>query len=213
MATQNIIDISIPINDGMISWPGDPAVEVSKTMDVACGDCATVSRLNMGSHTGTHVDAISHFKADGLTIDQMDLSVYVGPVLVVDVPQMPEITAKALFDMDINWSGIQRVIFKTDNSKTQWWAEPFNNDFVHLSLGAAQFLTGEGVQLIGIDYLSVEGFYSQGAVVHHHLLEHQVHIVEGLNLTEVIPGWYEIVCLPLKIANGDGAPARVILRR
>ncbi len=208
-----IIDISVPLSSTMVTWPGDPAVKIEKTMDVCCGDDATVSRLDFGSHTGTHVDSVSHFKAGGKTIDEMDLSVYIGPATVIDLSDADVINADCLKNLLIDdWSTIKRIIFKTKNSNTQWWQEPFNKQFVHLSLDGAEFLTAQGVKLIGVDYLSVEGFHSQGAPVHHHLLDHEVHIVEGLMLNTVTAGQYELICLPLKIKQGDGAPARVVLR-
>jgi len=205
-----IIDISVPISNQIVTWPGDSAVVIHKTADVCCGDEATVSRLDLGSHTGTHVDAVSHFKSGGATLDEMDLSVYIGPASVVDVGVADVIDLATLEKYD--WTNVTRVLFKTKNSQTQWWKEPFNERFVHLTIDGAQFLTAQGVQLIGVDYLSVEGYGSPGAPVHHHLLAHNVHIVEGLYLADVTPGPYELICLPLKIYQGDGAPARVVLR-
>jgi arylformamidase len=217
--TGTLYDVSVPVFTGLVSWPGDPGVQVERTLDLHHGDPATVSMLRMGSHTGTHVDALSHFKLDAPTLDGMDLQTYIGKALVVEIedPQaitLGELQRKPSF-LDLRKA--ERVLFKTVNSQTPWYREPFNENFCHLSPHAADFLIELGVKLVGIDYLSVEAYhaktlYELDAPTHHRLMEAGVHIVEGLNLSQVPPGWYEMICLPLKILDGDGAPARVILR-
>lgn len=219
MASGTIYDISVPISNQLPSWPGDPGIQIDRTLDLNHGDPATVSFLKMGSHTGTHVDAFSHFKPDGLSLDAMDLSRYVGRVLVVEIEDPEKIT---LGELQRNPSFLdlrkaERVLFKTINSRKHWHTQPFNEQFCHLNPHAADFLIELGVKLIGIDYLSVEGFhaktlYEEEAPTHHRLMNAGVYIVEGLNLNGIKPGWYEMVCLPMKIVDGDGAPARVILR-
>lgn len=219
--TQNrtLYDISVPIANTLVSWPGDPGIEVERTLDLCCGDPATVSFLRMGSHTGTHVDAFSHFKPDGRSLDSMDLSVYVGRALVVEIEDPRCITVGELqrnpHFLDLRKA--ERVLFKTINSASEWFNQPFNEDFCHLNPYAAGFLVELDVKLVGIDYLSVEGFhaktlYEADAPTHHCLMDAQVAILEGLYLKDIKPGWYEIICLPLKIQDGDGAPARVVLR-
>jgi arylformamidase len=217
--TGAIYDISVPIFNQMVSWPGDPGVQVERTLDLQCGDPATVSFLRMGSHTGTHVDAISHFKGGGITLDEMDLGLYIGRALVVEIEDPRAIT---LGELQRNPSFLdlrkaERVLFKTVNSQTDWFREPFNEHFCHLNPHAADFLIELGVQLVGIDYLSVEAYhakslYEADAPTHHRLMDAGVHILEGLDLKNISPGWYELICLPLKVAGGDGAPARVVLR-
>lgn len=223
-AIQKIYDVSIPVENGMVVWPGDPDVSVTRTLDVCCGDVATVSQLRMGSHTGTHVDAFSHFLKEGAPLDRMPLEIYVGPALVVDlIPVMGDtttVTPAHLESIDLenrlNQSpdpkGIRRVLFKTANSARTWNEQAFNPEFIHLSPETAQRLVDWGVHLVGVDYLSVEGFHTTGAPTHHILMRHQVYIVEGLQLQAISPDWYELICLPLKLRDGDGAPARVILR-
>jgi arylformamidase len=218
-ATTTIYDISVPISNHLVSWPGDPGVQIDKTLDLSQGDPATVSFLRMGSHTGTHVDAFSHFKPGGQTVDEMDLSRYIGPALVIEIEDPERIT---LGELQRNPSFLdlrkaKRVLFKTANSRNDWHTQPFNEHFCHLNPHAADFLIELGVQLVGIDYLSVEGYhakalYEADAPSHHKLLDAGVYLVEGLTLKNIKPGWYEMICLPLKIKSGDGAPARVVLR-
>jgi arylformamidase len=217
--SQTLIDISIPLSHQMIAWPGDPGVEITRTLDVCCGDPATVSFLKLGSHTGTHVDAFSHFKQDGHSLSEMDVSPYIGPAVVVEIEDPEKIT---LGELQRNPSFLdlrkaERVLFKTVNSEQEWYKQPFNEHFCHLNPHAADFLVELGVKLVGIDYLSVEAFhaktlYEEEAPTHHRLMNAGVYILEGLTLKGVKPGWYELLCLPLKLENGDGAPARAVLR-
>lgn len=217
--SRTIYDISVPISNELVTWPGDPGIEVERTLDLNCGDPATVSFLRMGSHTGTHVDAFSHFKQDGRSLDGMDLSIFVGRALVVEIEDPRCVTVGELqrnpHFLDLRKA--KRVLFKTVNSQQDWYQKPFNENFCHLNPYAAAFLIELGVQLVGIDYLSVESYhaktlYEEEAPTHHRLMDAGVYILEGLNLKSVKPGWYELICLPLNIQNGDGAPARVILR-
>jgi arylformamidase len=200
----------------MIAWPGDPAVTVKPVLSLDKADPAAVSRLDFGSHTGTHVDAFSHFKPHGLSVDQMSLAPYLGPVLVLPLPKEPVITPCALDHLLVDWEvdgvKIERLLIKTDNSQQAWSEAPFDKQFVHLNEDAAQYLVARGLRLVGMDYLSVDGFYAEGVPVHHCLMDAGVYILEGLDLSAVPAGWYELLCLPLKIAGCDGAPARVVLR-
>lgn len=214
-----VYDISVPISESLPVWPGDPALRIEKTMTLENGDPAAVSALYLGSHTGTHVDAFSHFKPDGLTLDAMDLGVYMGPALVMEVEDPTRITRGELQRNPafLDLRKAKRVLFKTVNSQTEWYRQPFNPEFCHLSPNAAEFLVSLGIQLVGIDALSVDGYhatalYDEDVPVHHRLMDGGVYIVEGLNLTHIAPGWYDLTCLPLLIQGGDGAPARVALR-
>lgn len=214
-----LYDITVPIHSKMVVWPGDPPVSVETVLDVCCGDVATVRRLNFGSHTGTHVDAFSHFKPEGKNLDEMDLSVYLGPARLVEVPlECKIVTAEVLTALGVDssegfWPNeTRRLILKTANSQTEWVNEPFQEQFVHLSPDAANYLVACGVHLIGVDYLSVEGYFAQNAPTHHQLMDAGVYILEGLTLQAVPEGIYELICLPLKIQSADGAPARVVLR-
>jgi arylformamidase len=201
-------DISVPISPAMHVYPGDPAVSVEKTMRIANGDVANVTTLNFGTHTGTHVDAPHHFVDGAMTVDKIPLNLLVGRARVVEVTA-PVISAAVLGEFD--FTADARVLFKTRNSYL--WREPsFVRDFVHLTKDAAELLVGAGIKVVGIDYLSVEKFGFDQPDVHRTLLSKGTVIIEGLDLSEVEPGDYELICLPLRIQDGDGAPARVVLR-
>ena len=194
----------------MHTYPGDPAVEVQPASAIAKGDSNNSSRLVMGSHTGTHIDAPRHFIEDMLPVDKLPLDVLVGKAYVAEILTTTQISVKDLEKAAIP-PGTKRVIFKTVNSKLIWKAKEFQTDYISLSVEGAQWLLQRGVRLVGIDYLSIEKFNSPEHEVHHTLLEANVVILEGLNLTGVSPGEYTLCCLPLKISEGDGAPARAVL--
>jgi arylformamidase len=206
-----IYDITVPIRAGMPIYEGDPAVEIATWSALQKGDSANVSFLHLGAHTGTHVDAPAHFIEGARKIDALLLDVLIGPARVVLVPDdVAEIDANFLKSSDL--MGVERLLFHTRNSS--FWSEGFRKDFTHLSPEAAEMLVGMGIKLVGTDYLSIEKFHSGHHRTHLALLSHNVVIVEGLNLSTVPAGDYELICLPLKIADGagDGAPARVVLR-
>jgi arylformamidase len=167
--------------------------------------------LSFGSHTGTHVDPPAHFVAGRATLDELSLEVLIGPARVVDVGEISAIDAATI--ASANLTGVERVLFKTRNSRL-WQAgvREFEREFVYLETEAAARLVALGVKLVGIDYLSVEKFNFEQPTTHYALLGNNVVIVEGLNLTGVAAGDYELICLPMKIQNGDGGPARVVLR-
>lgn len=205
----DIIDISVPIYTGMAFYPGDPGAAVEARRSIDKGDVANISELRLGSHCGTHVDAPHHFKNDHRTIDRIPLDAMVGPARVLDLTGAdgmisgPDLKAAGA-------EGATRVLLKTKNSKL--WGEPeFSRGYVSLSEGAATHLVESGVVLVGIDYLSVERFKSDTFGVHHTLLAAAVVVLEGIDLSGVAPGDYELVCLPLKVKGGDGAPARAVL--
>jgi len=205
------IDISVPLKHGMVHWPGDPPVLIKRTSDMERGDRANVSRLSMGSHTGTHMDAPLHFLRKAKAIDEMPLSVTIGPARVIEIDDPTSIKPEELRPHHIQHG--ERILFKTRNSSRCWHSDAFIKDFVALSVAAAQFLAGRRVRVVGVDYLSV-GSYREGngELVHQTLLKAGAWIIEGLNLAKVQAGRYELICLPLKLFQGDGAPARAILR-
>jgi arylformamidase len=206
-------DISLPIAPTMPTWPSDAPIVVEPTSRIGRGDSANVSRLGMSSHTLTHVDPPGHFIEQGLTIDRLPLDVLIGPAIVVEPhPQKNLITATDLGQLGIR--DVERVLIKTRNSDL-WMGGPyeFQADYVSLSKDAAAWLVSKRIKLVGVDYLSVEAYEAREHPVHHTLLGNGVVIVEGLNLTQVPEGRYQLICLPLKIQNGDGAPARVVLMR
>jgi arylformamidase len=162
----------------------------------------------MGSHTGTHVDAPYHFVEGGKTLHEIPLDAFVGAATVFEIRNVRAISRSNL--ETLTWDGVERVLFKTDNSEK--WAEPvFHKDFVALEPDAAQFLVERGIRLVGIDYLSIDPFGSLEHPSHFILLKKNVVIVEGLDLRQVAPGRYHVVALPLNLHGADGAPTRVIL--
>jgi arylformamidase len=207
---MKIHDISVPISPSMHTYPGDPAVSIEPVLQIAKGDAANVSRLSLGNHTGTHLDPPAHFIPGGATIDQLDLNVLYGRARVVDLSHIEkEITADDLERAKLP-KRVVRILVKTRNSDL-WDRQGFQKEFVAFAWDAAQWLVDHGIHLVGIDYLSVESFGASEPKTHRILLEAGIVIVEGLNLKNVLPGDYTLACLPLKIEQGDGGPARTIL--
>lgn len=207
---MNWIDISIPLRNEMPSWPDNPPVQITRTMDLENGDEATVSTISIGSHTGTHMDAPLHFIKSGKGMDEMPLSATIGPAQVIEIHDPQAITAEELRRHSLKAG--DRVLFKTRNSARRWAEREFMKDFVYLSTEAARWLAQQGIRTVGVDYLSVGGYEKNGTEVHQVLLSEDIWIIEGLDFSAVEPGHYDLVCLPLKIARGDGAPARAVLR-
>lgn len=203
------VDISVRLREGMPHWPGDAPFSIGRIRDMAQGDTVNLSSISMGAHSGTHVDAPVHFVEGGKGVDEMPLEALVGTARVIEIRDTESIKPAELEGHGIR-SG-ERILFKTRNSSYVWHSEGFVEDFVFLSDGAARFLVGLGVRAVGVDYLSV-GSSSGGREVHRILLAGSVWIMEGLDLSGVAPGRHFLVCLPLKVAGGDGAPARAILR-
>ena len=193
---MRIIDVSVPIRPGMITYPGDPEVRLERVSSIADGDIANLSRLDLGVHSGTHVDAPLHFVDGGASVETLPLDVLVGPCVVVDG-----------LDAAAVRRGSERVLFKTPNSRL-WERDEFSENFVALDGEAARALVSRGVRLVGIDYLSIGD-----EEAHRVLLGAGVVAIEGLDLRGVDPGAYRLVCLPLRIVGSDGAPARAVLLR
>jgi arylformamidase len=206
---MRIYDISVPLSPTLVCYPGDPQVEITAVADIAQGDAANVSRLTLSSHSGTHLDAPRHFFSQGVAIDALDLQQLLGPARVCALSSTTHITAADLSPLQLD--GVKRVLFRTANSSL-WERSEFQPHYVALTASAAQRLVDIGVQLVGIDYLSVDAFERQDFPVHRLLLSAGVLILEGLDLRAVPPGDYELLVLPLRLHNGDGAPARAVLR-
>lgn len=204
---KKIHDISMGIHDGMLTYPGDPGCRIRRVNKIEEGASANISELCMGSHTGTHVDPPVHFIPDGGKADALPLDAMIGPAVVV---QADGVDIDREFLMGAGIQDATRVLFKTRNSGLGL-IPPFREDFTHLTPDAAQYLVERGVKLVGIDYLSIERFKSKDHAVHRAFLRGGVVIVEGLDLSGVAPGLYELICLPLKVVGGDGAPARAVL--
>ena len=207
---MKIYDITVPISAELPVYPGDPSIELERVMSLEKGDIANVTRLCCSTHIGTHVDPPSHFIDGAMSLDELPLETLIGTARVVDVGNVSAIDAAVLNRCDLN--GATRVLFKTRNSGFWPESKTFHEDFVHIEPDAARRLVELGVQLVGIDYLSVEKFNFDEPATHLVLLGANVIIVEGLALRDVPPGDYELLCLPLKIKDGDGSPARVVLR-
>jgi arylformamidase len=191
-----IVDVSVPVRPGMIVYPGDPEVRLERVSSIEDGDGFNLSRLDLGVHSGTHVDAPLHFLADGAAVETLPLDVLVGPCVVVDGHDAAAVPR-----------GAERVLFKTQNGRL-WERDEFTEDFAELDGEAARALVAAGVRLVGIDYLSIGD-----EEAHRILLGAGVIAVEGLDLREVEPGEYRLVCAPLKLEGAEGAPARVLLLR
>ena len=194
----------------MVIWPKDPGVVINSARSISNGDSCNVTQLEMGSHTGTHIDAPYHFDDKGQKIDQLELETLTGSVSVYGISNSKEISLKEVKELSLE--GKTRVLFKTVNSaRWQSGTTQFIEDYVYVTNDAAKYLVDTGIKLVGIDYLSIEKYGSKGHETHKTFLENSVILVEGLNLSSVLPGNYELIALPLKIKDGDGSPARVIL--
>jgi arylformamidase len=201
-------DVTRPIYAGMPVYDGDPEVVITPRFRIAAGDPVNVALLSFGSHTGTHVDAPRHFRDGAAGLDALALDALVGPARVCEPEPTPQIDAAHLRAQDL--SGVHRVLLKTPNS-VRWRAEGFFPDYTSLTPAAARLLVEAGIRLVGVDGPSVDPFGAADAPAHHILLDAGVVILEGLDLSAVPPGAYRLLCLPLKIREGDGAPARVLL--
>jgi arylformamidase len=204
------IDISVTIKAGMAHWPDNPEIKVDKMLSMDRGDVCNVSVLSLGSHTGTHMDAPLHFIANGKSLDKMPLDATIGPVRVIEIKDKVAVTAAEI--ASCKFKPGERILFKTRNSTKSWKTDNFDEDFVYISKEAAALLAKAKIRTVGIDYLSVGGFRKDGVETHHALLGAGIWIIEGLNLSKIKPGKYELCCLPLKVLNSDGAPARALLR-
>lgn len=204
-------DISLMIFPGMTIWPDDPQVELERMSKLEDGRNSNGSRMAMSVHTGTHVDAPYHFLKDGSTVEKMSLKILIGRAYVIHLADDVDlITPKELEDAEIP-PRTRRVLIRTRNSKI-WQKDlrTFHKDYVGVSGEGAEYLVKRGVKLVGVDYLSVAP-YKNTKPTHLALLKAGVVIVEGLNLSQVSYGRYNLICLPLKLEGRDGAPARAVL--
>ncbi len=211
MKNSEWIDVSVPLRSGMVHWPGDQDVEIEQVMDTKKGDKINLKKIDMSVHTGTHMDSPNHFIDSGIGIDKMPPTATIGRTRVLQINDPESIKPDELEKHNIRAG--ERILFKTKNSENKWYNEPFKTKFVYISHEAAEYLAELGVQTVGVDYLSVSGYKIDEVQIHTALLGAGIWIIEGIHLAGVEPGEYEMVCLPLKIENGDGAPARAVLRR
>jgi arylformamidase len=208
---MTIYDISLSLSPNLPTWPGDPGLKLEQYASMDRGTHYNATQISSSVHVGTHVDAPRHFLSDGGTVEQLPLDVLTGPCYVTQLPDgIDAITAEVLDRTEIT-SEMKRVLFGTSNS--HYWARgesKFQTDFVAITEDGAEWLVERGVQLVGVDYLSVAP-YEESIPTHVVLLKAGVVVVEGLNLSNIMRGFYDLYCLPLKIAGSDGAPARAIL--
>ena len=208
---SRLVDVSVVLAPGLATYPGNPEFEITPLHRIADGHSSNNSRLVMGTHTGTHVDAPLHFFDGRPGVDAMALELLIGRARVIDLPHRGGITEKHLAGAGLRED--LRVLLRTPNSALWNTSDGFHTDYTYLTEDGAKFLVGQGVKVVGVDYLSVEQFKKAGAPAHKALLGSGVIIIEGLNLSDAEAGQYEMYCLPLRIANADGAPARVVLKR
>ena len=204
------VDISVPLRSGMVHWPDNPPVRIERMLDMDRGDVANVSTISFGSHTGTHMDAPVHFVRGGEGMDRMPLGATMGRARVIEIQDPVSVNPSELEPHGISRG--ERILFKTQNSAGRWREDGFIEDFVYVSREATRYLPDRGVMTVGVDYISVGGFYRDGPDTHQALLGAGIWIIEGLDLSGVDPGGHELICLPLKVKDGDGAPARALLR-
>jgi arylformamidase len=203
-------DISVALDRDLPTWPGSPGVLTKLRMSIAQGKDSNVTQLSIDVHSGTHVDAPRHCIDHGETVEEMGLDPFVGPAVVLDTGPAKEITA-AVLDAAVMPDETERLLLRTANSsQPDMYERPFDEDYAALTLDGAEWLATKRLRLVGIDYLSIQR-YSEPPDVHRALLGAGIPILEGLRLAEVAPGSYELICLPIRLVNVEGAPARAIL--
>lgn len=208
---SKLIDISIPIHPHMVTYPGDPGVIFEPALDMGCGELANVSLLHMGSQTGTHMDTPHHILNNGITVEQLPLEVCYGPAHVVEIDAHIQTIDAACLEGCLP-PGCERLILKTRNSL--FWNDTrntFREDYAALTEDGAALLARYGIKLVGIDYLSIELYHSTGLKAHKALLQHNIVILESLDLRQAAPGPYSLAAFPVKYHGLDGAPTRAVL--
>ena len=207
-----IYDISLTVSNDLPVWPGDTPIDLRRNKDMQHGELYTLSQITTTVHVGSHLDAPKHFLRDGYGVDQIDLNKLIGPCFVVDLANIDSIDAQSLERANIP-RHVTRLLCRTRNSEI--WARSdnvFHTDFVAIEPSGADWIVQRGMQLVGVDYLSV-GAYEGGIPTHEILLSNGVVPVEGLDLSRIEPGEYQLICLPLKLKDCDGAPVRAVLMR
>ncbi|ETI70611.1 arylformamidase [Neobacillus vireti] len=206
---MRIFDISRKLVNGMPVWPGDTAFQYEVSWPMEESGSVNVGRLELSTHTGTHVDAPFHFDNDGKRISELDLNLYIGPARVIDLP--PEIESISIEELkEVDLDGVTRVLFRTCAWKN---GTVFPEKIPHIEPELAPYLAKKGIRLIGLDVPSVDPIDSKELPAHHSLNENGIHILESLILDKIVPGDYELIALPLPLVEGDGSPVRAILRQ
>jgi len=220
MPKSEWIDVTLPLNqtipqlDPKYSPPDSPVNPPNgyRIFDVDNGDPVTMSRIEINSHDGTHIDAPLHFIVGGQTIDTMPVETTVGPVRVIEIKDEKQVTVRELEPFNIKEG--ERIFLKTRNSGRVYTKTYWDEDFVIITPEAAGYLAGRKVRLIGFDYMTIAGTDPRDSVsrVHKAFLSNGVFILEGLDLNGVAPGDYDLICLPLRLEKGDAGPCRVCIR-
>jgi arylformamidase len=207
---MKLIDVTVPLDASLPSYPGNQPFVLDAVKRIANGDSSNLSTIRMSAHAGTHVDAPRHFFDGAPGTEALALEMLLGRTRVIEVTSRSGIGADELAAHDL--SEDVRVLIKTHNSRL-WGSPEFHSDYVGVTASGAEYLIAHGIKVVGVDYLSVEVYKTPGAPAHHALLGRGAIVIEGLNLRDVEPGIYDMLCLPLRVVGADGAPARVVLRR
>jgi arylformamidase len=204
---MKVIDISRPLINGVPTWPGDTKFNYEVSWSKEESGSVNVGKITLSIHTGTHIDAPFHFDNQGKKVKDLDLDLYIGKALVVDVSQYDSVGAAQL--MNINFNQVERILLKTNS----WVNETvFPEEITYLKADIGPFLAGKGIKLIGVDVPSVDPLNSKELAAHHSLHEHNIHILEGIDLENIEPKLYELIALPLPLEESDGSPVRAVLR-
>jgi arylformamidase len=210
---MNIIDISIPLNSKLPTWPDGYGLKISKLLEINENSEVNVSRLDLDVHCGTHIDSPLHFVKDGKTTNEINLDRLIGEVLVVEFGEEISIITPEILEAKLINKNVKRILLKTSNShKKLWDLDKFDKDFCAISSEAANWLYLNNIDLIGIDYCSIQKFYDSNDT-HKILLKNNIIILEGLDLRNVQEGLYNLICLPLSVEGIEGVPVRAILTR
>lgn len=208
---MKIYDVTLTITPDLVTWPGDPTIKLERISKIEDGANANVSRMDMGVHTGTHLDAPVHFLAGEKGVETLALDVLIGPAQVVALADEVQMITAGVLDAAGIAEGTERLLLKTHNSA--FWSQDrtkFHTDFAGITADGADYIVQRGIRLVGLDYLSIAP-YKMSRPTHERLLKAGVIPVEGLDLRDVNPGFYQLICLPLKLAGSDGSPVRAVL--
>ena len=210
MTTEDWIDITMPIRNNMVHWPGDADIKVNRINSIGAGDDCNLTNISFSAHTSTHMDAPLHFIDNAKDISTLPLNAVIGKAKVIEIKNNKSIRLEELESHNIEEN--DRLLFKTCNSLIDWSMKEFMKDYVYLTTEAAEYLVEKKVKTIGIDYLSIAGL-NNSEEVHKILLGSEIWIIEGLSLRDITEGLYDLVCLPINIIGSDGAPARAVVRK
>ena len=209
--SEGFVDVSVGLTEALPTWTGSRGISRAVLLSQANGDDANATQITMDVHTGTHIDAPRHFIGDGITLEQIELARLIGPAFVAEVAASGSIQPADLEAAAIP-EGVDRLLLRTGNSEiADLYTSPFRTDYAALSPAAAEWVVERGVDVIGIDYLSIQRF-EDPPDAHVTILGAGLVIVEGLDLTHIRAGWHDMICMPILLTGAEAAPARVALR-